>query len=208
MCQDCHVVLQVQWSVPDEHVSGSERLPQATSANGTRTRRAESGAAFAGSGLPSREDSDPAASEGLAEYRQSWQSEAPALLEAGPATDSWPGAQSGSIHGDIRAQSEQPREICQSRQALAAASKAVSAGPGSPGRSEEAGAPQRPSSNGSQAQQASDHEGDGDRAGASSSSAALGTTAKSAAEAPELDLESFESLLSAGKELFRQVHTI
>ena len=208
MCQDCHVVLQVQWSAPNDPVSGPERLPQVTSANKTSTRRAISGAGLAGSGLPSKENSDPAAPDGLAKYHQSWQSEAPAPLVAGQTTDNWSGTQPGSIDAETRAQSEQSRETRQTRQALAVASKTVSAGPGPPGRSEEAGAPQRPSSNGSQAQQASDHDGDGNRAGAGSPSAVLGTTTKSAADAADLDLESFESLLSAGKELFRQVHTL
>ena len=216
MCEDCHVGLQVPWSVPSEQLSGSERPRQVSGANGTSSRRAESGAGLAGSGLPSREDSDPAAPEELAEPRQPWQSEAPAPLEARAATDRWPGAQPGSQSSsswtatETRAQDEVPDRSSQSRQAPAAASKAASAGPGAPGRSEseEAGTPHRPSSNGSQAQQAPDHDGDGDQAGASPSAAVLGPTAGPAVDAPEVDLESFECLLSAGKELFRQVHTL
>ena len=130
MCEDCHVGLQVQWNIPSQQVSGSERPRQLTGTNGTSSCRADAGAGPAGSGLPGREDS------------------------------------------------------------------------------EEAGAPHRPSSIGSQAQQAPDHDGDGERVGASSSAAVWGTTTRPAADAPEVDLGSFESLLSAGKELFRQVHTL
>ena len=75
-------------------------------------------------------------------------------------------------------------------------------------RLEAAGAPHRPSLNGSQAQQAPAHDRDGGRGGAVSPSVVLGTTTKPSVDAPGVDLESFESLLSAGKELFRQVHTL
>ena len=213
MREDRHVVLQVRWSVPNEQVLGSETPRQVTGANGTSSRRADSGAGLAGSGLPSREGSEPAAPEGLAVHHQPRQSEAPATLEAGAATDRWPGVQPGVrsssnwTAAETSAQAEEPGGSVQSRQAPAAASKAVSEpGPGSLVRSEEAGAPHRPTSKGSQARQAPDP--DGDRAAASSSAVVLGTTSKPAADAPEVDLESFESLLSAGKELFRQVPTL
>ena len=212
--EDCRVVLQVQWSVPDEQVSESERPQQVTGANGTNGRRADTGAGLAGLGLPSREEPDPAAPEGLAEHRQSWQPEAPAPREAGAATDRRPGAQPGFqsssswIAAESIAQAPQPGVSYQSRQAPAAASKADSAGPDSPGCAEEAGAPHRPTLDGSRAQQAPDHDGGGGRSGAASSSVVLGTTTQPAADGPEVDLESFESLLSAGKELFRQVHTL
>ena len=58
MCEDSSVGLQVHWSVPSEQVSGSERPRQVTGANGTSSRRADSGAGLAGLGLPDREDSE------------------------------------------------------------------------------------------------------------------------------------------------------